>query len=186
MTLKGRPDRRGRWGDLATASRRLPPLAYDMWEPELEVEVPPSSSLRLPAPTPSKLDLTNRRGTARRTGIRTAGASPACCNEGSHLAAFHESCAGRREAIGEALTVARAGGANEHRNFDHLERRGPLYGRRQNRRRRYGPVADRARRCLRTHARTYVLCRDLGDLRTAPDCSQSPGPHREERSFAIR
>lgn len=41
----------------------------------------------------------------------------------------------------------------------------------------------RVPRRRRTHARMHVLRRDLGDLRTAPDCSQSPGPHREEGSF---
>ncbi len=41
-----------------------------------------------------------------------------------------ESCAGRREAAGEALTGARMGGAIEHRNQLNLERRGHSGGRR--------------------------------------------------------
>lgn len=36
----------------------------------------------------------------------------------------------------------------------------------------HGPVAGRSRRCRGTHARTYVLCRELGGLRTRRQVSQ--------------
>ena len=49
-----------------------------------------------------------------------------------------ESCAGRREAAGEALTGARTGGAIEHRKHRGLERRDYQRGRRPHRHRRNG------------------------------------------------
>ena len=97
-----------------------------------------------------------------------------------------ESCAGRCEAAGEALTGARTGRDIEHRK---RERRAP------------GWSAEtvtavegntditamvrgwRAPRCRRTHARSYVLRRDLGGLHSAP--AVEPGPQREG-GFRIR
>ena len=85
---------------------------------------------------------------------RMAGESPAGGRSTNHL--HPESCAGRREAAGEALTGARMGGAIEHRN--QLETGAP----RPSWRSKAMPTSPRrvrgwrAPRCRRTHARSYV------------------------------
>ena len=56
-----------------------------------------------------------------------------------------ESCAGRCEAAGEALTAARTGRAIEHRKRERLERRDCHSGRRQHRHHRNGEGGWRAR-----------------------------------------
>ena len=68
------------------------------------------------------------------------------CGEGaSHSTPLREPCAGHREVGREASVAGYVGGAIEHRK-DSLERRGPPFGRRQHRRRRYGRVVQRVRR----------------------------------------
>ena len=109
---------------------------------------------------------------------RTGGASPPCCKDRSQSAALCESCAGRREAVGEALTAARVGGDIERRNPYVTECRGPTFGRRQHRLRRHMASRSRTLRRRRTQARTYVLYRDLGELPGA-STNRMSGPHQE-------
>ena len=81
----------------------------------------------------------------------------------SRFILVRESCAGRREAVGEALTAARVGRAIEHRKPS-SECRGFLKGRRQHGRSRYRLGAARLRGVGEPKARTYDQCRDLGGL----------------------
>ena len=93
-----------------------------------------------------------------------------------------ESCAGRCEAAGEALTGARTGRAMsiERVNVWSAETVTAVEGNTDI----TAMVRGwRAPRCRRTHARSYVLRRDLGGLHSAP--AVEPGPQREG-GFRIR
>ena len=110
---------------------------------------------------------------ARLTG-EGAGESPAEGRITNHL--HPESCAGRCEAAGEALTGARTGRAIEHRKRGvwSAETVTAVEGNTDI----TATVRGwRAPRCRRTHARSYVLRRDLGGLHSAP--AVEPGPQRE-------
>ena len=81
----------------------------------------------------------------------------------SRFILVRESCAGRREAVGEALTAVRVGRAMEHRKPS-SECRGFSNGRRQHGRSRYRLGAARLRGVGEPKARTYDQCRDLGGI----------------------
>ena len=81
----------------------------------------------------------------------------------SRFILLRESCAGRREACGEALTAVRVGRAIEHRKPS-SECRGFCVGRRLYGLSRYRPGAVRLRGVGEPKARTYDQCRDLGGL----------------------
>ena len=81
----------------------------------------------------------------------------------SRFILLRESCAGRREACGEALTAVRVGRAIEHRKPS-SECRGFCVGRRLYGLSRYRLGAVRLRGVGEPKARMYDQCRDLGGL----------------------
>ena len=95
--------------------------------------------------------------------------------EGRSQSTTHrESCAGRREAVGEALTAGHADGTLSTETVIVRSAETVLWVE-GNTGRGARASCDRTPRCLRTHVRMHALHRDLGDLPAAPDRSQIGG-----------